>query len=151
MTKGILETSTMLQVGIIVRDIETTAKKYAEFLGLEMPPIKITGELAESQAVYKGQPCSARAKLAFFDVGPNLQLELIEPDGQPSTWQEHLDTKGEGLHHIAFGIKDTAGKTEKLGSIGMPLLQKGEYTGGRYAYFDCFEDLKVIIETLEND
>jgi pimeloyl-CoA synthetase len=33
----------------------------------------------------------------------------------------------------------------------MPLLQKGEYTGGRYAYIDASRDLKVIIELLEND
>jgi hypothetical protein len=33
----------------------------------------------------------------------------------------------------------------------MPLLQRGEYTGGRYAYIDTLKDLKVIIELLEND
>ena len=33
----------------------------------------------------------------------------------------------------------------------MPLLQKGEYTGGCYAYIDTLRDLKVIIELLEND
>ncbi|HET9524296.1 MAG TPA: hypothetical protein VFO90_08690 [Terrimicrobiaceae bacterium] len=33
----------------------------------------------------------------------------------------------------------------------MPLLQRGEYTGGRYAYIDTLGELKVIIELLEND
>ena len=33
----------------------------------------------------------------------------------------------------------------------MPLLQKGEYAGGRYAYIDTLKDLKVIVELLEND
>ena len=33
----------------------------------------------------------------------------------------------------------------------MQLLQKGEYTGGRYAYMDTFKELKVIVELLEND
>jgi methylmalonyl-CoA/ethylmalonyl-CoA epimerase len=33
----------------------------------------------------------------------------------------------------------------------MPLMQKGEYTGGRYAYMDTFKDLKIILELLEND
>ena len=116
-----------------------------------MPNIQITGELNESKAEYKGKPCPARAKLAFFNVGGNLTLELIEPDGNPSTWQEHLDEKGEGVHHIAFFIKDTEGKIKKMESLGMPLLQKGEYSGGRYAYFDAFDTLKLIVETLEND
>jgi hypothetical protein len=34
---------------------------------------------------------------------------------------------------------------------GMPLLQKGEYTGGRYAYLDSNGALKTLIELLEND
>jgi len=33
----------------------------------------------------------------------------------------------------------------------MPLVQKGEYTGGRYAYIDSNSCLKVMLELLEND
>jgi hypothetical protein len=33
----------------------------------------------------------------------------------------------------------------------MQLLQKGEYTGGRYAYMDTFKQLKVLVELLEDD
>ncbi|MCL1995235.1 MAG: VOC family protein [Defluviitaleaceae bacterium] len=151
MAKGYLNTSEVTQIGIIVKDIETTAKKYSEFLGLPIPPIVETGELSESQATFNGQPCPARAKLAFFKVGDNISLELIQPDDQPSTWREFLDTKGEGIHHIAFGIKDTKAHIEKLAGLGIPLAQKGEYEGGRYAYFDATKDLKIIFETLEND
>ena len=151
MAKGYLSTSTITQVGIIVKDIETAAKKYADFLGQEVPAIMQTGDISESQATYNGEPCPARAKLAFLPVGDNVAIELIEPDEQPSTWREFLDTKGEGIHHIAFGIKDTKAHIEKLAALGMPLVQKGEYTGGRYAYFDATKDLKIIFETLEND
>lgn len=34
---------------------------------------------------------------------------------------------------------------------GMPLLQRGDYTGGRYAYIDGTPRLGVILELLEND
>ena len=30
-------------------------------------------------------------------------------------------------------------------------MQKGEYTGGRYAYADARKELKMILELLEND
>ncbi len=43
---------------------------------------------------------------------------------------------------------------ERVASLekeGVPLLQTGEYTGGRYAYLDGTKDLKVVIELLEND
>ena len=46
------------------------------------------------------------------------------------------------------GLKE---KVTALADKGMPLLKKGEYTGGRYAYIDTFRDLKVIIELLEKD
>ena len=42
-------------------------------------------------------------------------------------------------------------KISALEQEKMPLLQKGEYTGGRYAYMDSTKDLKVILELLEND
>ena len=151
MTKQPLETGRVTQIGIIVKDIEKTAKVYADFLGLPVPPISQTAGIEVSQALYKGEPCEATAKLAFFNVGEGIDIELIEPDEKHSTWREFLDTKGEGVHHIAFGIKDTKGKTQKLAAIGIPLVQSGEWGTGRYAYFDSFEPLKVLIETLESD
>jgi 4-hydroxyphenylpyruvate dioxygenase-like putative hemolysin len=81
----------------------------------------------------------------------SLQLELIEPDGEPSTWQEYLDTHGEGVHHIAFQVEGMSEQVALLESRGMPLVQRGEYTGGRYAYIDAVLQLKVILELLEND
>ena len=81
----------------------------------------------------------------------SIQLELIEPDHNASTWRESLDQNGEGPHHIAFVIEGMKEKIAALEREKMPLLQKGEYTGGRYAYIDTLRDLKVIVELLEND
>lgn len=103
----------------------------------------------EAHTEFHGQPSQARAKLAFFDMG-SVQLELIEPDENPSTWREFLDKYGEGVHHIAFVIKDMEGKVKKLERNGMHLLQRGDYKGGRYSYIDTLEQLKVLIELLEN-
>ena len=43
---------------------------------------------------------------------------------------------------------------EKIASFekgGYPLLQKGEFAGGRYAYFDTEKQLGALIELLEFD
>jgi 4-hydroxyphenylpyruvate dioxygenase-like putative hemolysin len=61
----------------------------------------------------------------------SLQLELIQPDEQPSTWREHLDEHGEGVHHIAFVVEGMKEAIARMEARHMPLLQKGEYTGGR--------------------
>jgi methylmalonyl-CoA/ethylmalonyl-CoA epimerase len=151
MKKGILGTQVVTQVGILVHDIEKTAQVYADFLGVPKPAIIVTDTIDKSQAAFKGAPTRARAKLAFFKVGPSLDIELIQPDNEPSTWREDLDRKGEGVHHLAFQVKGMKEKISSLEQEKMPLLQKGEYTGGRYAYMDSTKDLKVILELLEND
>ncbi|OMD79698.1 VOC family protein [Paenibacillus sp. FSL P2-0121] len=138
------------QIGILVNDVEKVSTAYAEFFGLEKPQIIVTDTEDQAQTRYNGEGTVARAKLAFFDMG-SLQLELIEPDQQPSTWRDYLNEHGEGPHHIAFVVEGMKEKIMLLEGKGFPLQQKGEYTGGRYAYMDTFKELKVIVELLEND
>lgn len=151
MSRSLLDTQTVTQVGILVHDIQKTARKYADFLGVDLPNIIETDVYEKARTEYQGKPSKARAKLAFFDIGPNLQLELIEPNPEPSTWRDYLDRHGEGMHHLALIIKGMPEKTAILTENGMSLIQKGEYQGGRYAYIDATHDLKVILELLEND
>jgi hypothetical protein len=151
MSNPILGTNALCQVGILVHDIEKTSKDWAEFLGVEAPPINLTGDINEAQTKYLGQPSEARAKLAFFHVGDNVDIELIEPDKNPSTWRHDLDANGEGFHHIAFVVKGMKEKIEICGKQGFKLLQTGEYPGGRYSYIDANEKLKLVLELLEND
>lgn len=138
------------QVGIMVDDIETKARAWADVLGVPLPNIIVTDGWDKTQAEYKGAPTNARAKLAFFKM-ENLDIELIEPMGEPSTWKDQLDEHGTSLHHIAFRIQGMKDKLAYLSSKGMPLLQRGEYTGGRYAYVDGADTLGTVLELLEND
>ena len=114
-----------------------------------MPQIIETDGYAVSHATYRGKPTHAQAKLAFFDMG-QLSLELIQPISEPSTWKEHLDTSGESVHHIAFRIKDTDQVIQELNEVGIPVVQQGDYTGGRYTYLDGTAQLGVALELLEN-
>ena len=145
-----LGSTTIVQVGIIVDDIETKARAWASILGLPVPEIRVTDPPEFTQAEYKGRPTTARAKLAFFREGP-ISLELIEPIGEPSTWRDQLDEHGSSLHHVAFHIKGMKEKTAFLEGKGIPLVQRGEYSGGRYAYLDGSGKLGTILELLEND
>lgn len=150
MTEPTLTANVVTQIGIIVRDIETKARAWSEILGLPMPDIIITDTVDKTQAEYNGKPTPARARLAFFHMG-QLDVELIEPIDGPSTWRDQLDQHGDSLHHVAFEIKGMKEITAYLDSRGVPLLQRGEYTGGRYAYFDGAAQLGTILELLEND
>jgi len=150
MSKPALGTTTITQVGIIVGDIEAKARAWSQILGLPMPEIVITDTVDIAQTEYQGQRSTARAKLAFFHMG-QVDVELIEPIGEPSTWKDQLDRHGDSLHHIAFQIQGMQEKVAYLDSRGVPLVQRGEYTGGRYAYVDGGAQLGCILELLEND
>lgn len=152
MATPLLGTEVVTQIGLLVNDIEASRLKFAHFFGVEPPEVQLTGTLKEADTNYMGRPSEARAKLAFFHVGPNVDIELIEPDQNPnSTWRHDLDQNGEGFHHIAFVVKGMKDCIATLEANGMPLLQQGEYTGGRYAYHDANENLKMVLELLEND
>ncbi|MGL4610364.1 MAG: VOC family protein [Trueperaceae bacterium] len=100
----------------------------------------ITDTLDKTQTRYKGEAttATARAKLAFFPMG-QVTLELIEPIGEPSTWHDQLKNHGPSLHHIAVEIQGMQQRIATLSKHGLELVQTGEYTGGRYTYFDGTE------------
>ena len=100
---------------------------------------------------YAGKASPARAKLAFFRDMGGLDVELIEPIDGPSTWRDQLEQHGDSLHHIAFRDKGMEEKVVLLNSKGIPLVQRGDFTGGRYAYIDSIGQLGAILELLEVD
>ncbi|WP_049823071.1 VOC family protein [Thermobaculum terrenum] len=136
----------IVQVGMVVKDIEKAARRWAALLGSPMPEVIVTAPWEQAHTEYRGAPTPARAKLAFFHLG-QVDLELIEPIDGPSTWQDHLQTHGESIHHVAFRVQDMEEVIAALEAKGLSLLQRGDYTGGRYAYL---EDSGAIIELLED-
>jgi catechol 2,3-dioxygenase-like lactoylglutathione lyase family enzyme len=145
-----LESGPIVQVAVVVEDIEAKARAWAGLLGLPVPEISLTDTVDVAHTQYGGQPTTARAKLAFFRFG-DVALELIEPVGRPSTWRDQLEEHGDSLHHIAFRIQGMGEVLALLGRKSIPLIQRGEYTGGRYAYVDAVDELGLVLELLEND
>ena len=151
---GILGTNILTQVGFIVRDLEASKKKFAEFLGCPLPPTCDGGKYEVTGTTVNGQPApDANCLMAFFDVGEHIQIELIQPNGVKSTWQDFLDQHGEGIHHLAFVVKNTDEKIAVMENFaGAKVLQRGKYGNGagEYTYLDATDQLKCIVELLEN-
>ncbi len=150
MTSQALGTSSIVQVGIVVADVEATARAWSQILGLPMPEIRVTDEFDFAQTEYEGAPTFAQARMAFLNVG-QVDIELLEPVGEPSTWHDQLRQHGPSMHHVAFEIAGMGDKREYLHSRGLNLIQSGEFVGGRYAYFDSQARLGAILELLEHD
>ncbi len=150
MGSGILGGNAIIQIGIVVKDVEKAARDFAAFFGIPVPGWTWTDPVEKARTSYRGKPSAARARLAFMKFG-GLDVELIEPDKEPSTWREFLDARGEGIHHVAFFVQGMKDRVAELEGKGFPLVQNGEYTGGRYAYIDTVKTLKTVVELLEND
>lgn len=138
----------LAQVAIVVRDIEKAKAHYASLFGCEVPGTIVTAPGLEVNQTYQGDSSDARCKLAFFDVGNGVQLELIEPMGGKSSWQEALDEKGEGLHHIAFWVTDGAGTRRLMKSHGYELSHRGDMGDGEFVYYKGQDG--VFVETLQS-
>lgn len=148
---NLIGTNVVCQIGMVVRDVEKTGQAFADFFGIERPPVVGSGADEIVKAEVFGERSDASCKMMFFDT-PSVQIELIEPDEKPSVWRNILEEKGEGLHHIAFQVKDAEGKMKTLAKKGYETMQKGNYGdgSGMYAYIDTRKDLKLIIELLES-
>ena len=143
-----LKGAKLAQVAIAVQDIDAARKRWAAVLGVDPPNIIETAPGEEVRMRFRGRSSNSRAKLAFFDLG-GVQLELIEPIGGDSTWNEGLEQNGEAVHHIAFWTDDMAQTAEALKGHGVSLVQRGDMGEGQYAYFDA-SPLGCVIELLEH-
>lgn len=141
-----------IHVAMMVHDIEAAVASWSKMLGAEPSVRHVTDPYEESLTEYKGTPTPARLKMALFDTG-DFQIELGEPVSreEPSVWADHLNERGDGLHHIGYRVDGMDRVIAALEDLGMPLLQRAEFEGGRYAYMDSESSLGAMIELLEFD
>ncbi len=145
-----LDNHAVVQIGIVVRDVARAARRYAEVFGIPLPEVVEIAHDSFANTVYRGQPSQAKGKAAFFDLG-SVQMELIEPVGGPSTWEEFLRARGEGIHHIAFKVNDLQQAIAFLNQKEIEVIQSGGWDGGQYAYLDASAQLGTILELLHFD
>jgi methylmalonyl-CoA/ethylmalonyl-CoA epimerase len=148
MGDNVLGNRSLVHVAIIVGDIEAKARAWAELLRIPMPDIIVTDPVEISHTEYHGVPSTARARITSLQTG-DVRVELIEPLGGPSTWLDHLQKHGDSLHHIAFRVEGLEAVITGLQAIGIPVVQAGDFTGGRYVYVDAVEQLGTMLELIE--
>ena len=149
-----LNTNVVTQVALVVRDVEAVKTTWAALLGVPVPPTMDAGKYSVTGTTYRGGPApDAGCLMAFLDISATTQLEIIQPNGEASAWQDFLDEHGEGVHHLAFHVTDTSVRLEALqAEFGWETVQRGKYgdSSGEYGYVDSVGDLKVMLETLES-
>lgn len=152
---GVLGTTAITRIRLIVRDVDAATERWSAFLGIapEIGPVDV-GKGPALEVMYRGEPApDAEIRATLFRVAPDFYVELMQPNGAPSVWQEALDESGEGLHSICFFVDDMRRAIDASRAFHAEVLQTGEFGSGdgRYAYLDFRRDLKTIVEIEETD
>ena len=71
---------------------------------------------------------SESVNTAFFQKG-ETKIELLESTGDGGVIQKFIERKGEGIHHIAFEVKDIVSEMERLKNEGFLLLNETPKSG----------------------
>jgi len=133
-----------IQINIIVKDIIAAAEMWAKVLGVEKPEI---GEMileGGENYKYRGEPVSSKLLFAIIPMN-GFVLELHQPAGGPSTFQEFLERHGNGVHHIGFEVgEDRDAVIGNLADMGFDTNRTlGIYPGSSWTIIDTEDVLGV--------
>lgn len=96
-------------IGIAVKDIHVSNELFSKLLNTT--PYKM--EEVESEGVIT----------SFFMVG-ETKIELLQATRADSAIAKFIEKKGEGIHHIAFGVKNAQTELERLLASGFEMLNQ---------------------------
>jgi methylmalonyl-CoA/ethylmalonyl-CoA epimerase len=94
-------------VGVAVEELERAISLYEGTFGMPL----VHRETVEAQGV----------EAALLDVGDG-HVELLRPLGAETPVGRFLERRGEGLHHVAYAVKDIEATLERLREAGIELI-----------------------------
>ena len=143
---NILEPSSFCQIGIVVKNIDTTIEFYSKAFGFGPYEVKYVDY---SDAKYYGETAGYRGKRAFFHLG-TIDIELIELVDGKTIHEDFLKEHGEGLHHIGFKVKNLSKSRENAEKAGFEITQEFmRPDGSGFAYLDSDKTGGVILELIK--
>lgn len=126
-------------IGIAVKNIEQAGKFYRDILGLE---IKGTENVA-----------AQKVNVAFLPI-TDSELELLESTDPEGPVSKFINTRGEGIQHIAFRVENIDEALKELKSKGIRLIDEEPRLGAggaRIAFIHPKESGGVLVELCERD
>jgi len=128
-------------LGIAVRDLDDAMNKLAKTLGLKPWNIWTCGpgkSLNLRDITVHGKLTTQEQRIAQTQIG-KIGIELLMPLRGRSVYEEHLERKGEGIHHISFTVptlEELEQIIKELTGRGAEIIQSGKWETGRYYYLD---------------
>jgi methylmalonyl-CoA/ethylmalonyl-CoA epimerase len=126
-------------IGIAVKSIDEGKKFYTDILGLAM----VKTEVIEEQKV----------KTGFLPISDS-ELELLESTAPDGPVAKYIESRGEGIQHIAFRVENIEDALKELKEKGVRLIdqepRKGA-GGARIAFIHPKETHGVLVELCEKE
>ncbi len=124
-------------IGIAVSNLDEAVKLYRDVLGLELHGTEVVPE--------------QKVRVAFLPVG-DTEVELLESTSADGPIAKFIETKGQGIQHIAFRVNDIEAALEEMKAKGMRLIDdKPRYGAGgaKIAFLHPKSTGGVLIELCE--
>jgi len=140
------------QVAMVVRDLDRVVEQWWELFGIGPWHFYTYGKPLVKKMSYRGKPVEHAMRVALSWIGP-LRIELIEPVGGPSVYDEFLRDHGPGIHHLGVLVRDMGAAIRQAEEAGLTMIMDGSGFGldgdGHYAYLDTEARIGTTVELIE--
>ena len=126
-------------IGIAVSNLEESLKLYTETLGMKLHGT----ETVEEQKV----------KVAFLPLG-DTEIELLESTAPDGPIAKFIETKGQGIQHIAYRVEDIEKALKECKEKGIRLIDETPRYGAggaKIAFLHPKSTNGVLIELCQRD
>ena len=106
-------------VGIACRDLDRAVGLYQATFGLEVASIEVNEEQGVREAMM--QVGAGPAGVGALGVG---YVQLLEPLGPETTVGKFIARRGEGLHHVGYGVTDITEALASVAGTGIRLIDE---------------------------
>ena len=109
-------------VGIACRDLDRAVGLYQATFGLEVASIEVNEEQGVREAML-AVGGSAAGDTAGAGVRPGY-VQLLEPLGPDTPVGKFVARRGEGLHHVGYGVADISEALASIADTGIRLIDE---------------------------
>jgi methylmalonyl-CoA/ethylmalonyl-CoA epimerase len=124
-------------VGVAVKDLDEAIRVYRDILGFKLEGVHTLND--------------RMLKIAFFSLGES-RIELLQPLSADSTVAKFLETRGEGIQHLAVRVKSVEATLEEFKRKGVVLIDEKPRIGAlgnKMAFVHPKSTRGVLLELVE--
>jgi methylmalonyl-CoA/ethylmalonyl-CoA epimerase len=101
-------------VGIACRDLEATISRYESVFGLTVASVEVNEAQGVREAMLE----------VSGSVAGHSYVQLLEPLAEDTPVGRFLSRRGEGLHHVGYGVTDITAALAAIGAGGVRLIDE---------------------------